>query len=97
MSGTSPASAGQDQSEVFRGVSSARPGRRARTEKGIATTSVPAFVAGAELADLGATDDRIVVLTADLSARRAGYVTAQMRRSSRPVLRSTRPFARQSC
>jgi transketolase len=68
MSPTPAASAGQDQSEVFRGVSPARPGRRIQTEKGIATSSVPAFVAGAELADLGATDGRIVVLTADLAS-----------------------------
>ncbi len=59
---------GQDQSEVFRGVTQARSGRRAQTGKGIATASIPAFVAGAELADLAETDPRIVVLTADLAS-----------------------------
>jgi transketolase len=60
--------AGQDQSEVFRGVSPERAGRRARTDKGITTASIPAFVAGEELADLADTDPRIVVLTADLAS-----------------------------
>ena len=59
---------GQDQSEVFRGVTDARSARRAQTGKGIATASIPAFVAGAELADLAETDPRIVVLTADLAS-----------------------------
>ncbi len=56
----------QDQSDVFRGVT--RDGRRQATDKGIATASVPAFVAGEELADLADTDERIVVLTADLAS-----------------------------
>jgi transketolase len=60
--------AGQDQSEVFRGVSPGRQSQRARTDKGIATASIPAFVAGEELADLADTDPRIVVLTADLAS-----------------------------
>jgi transketolase len=60
--------AGQDQSEVFRGVGGASGGRRSQTDKGITTASTPAFVAGAELADLADTDPRIAVLTADLAS-----------------------------
>lgn len=46
-----------EESAVFRG-----------TVKGIATKSVPAFVAGEELADLADSDPRVVVLTADLAS-----------------------------
>ena len=67
MSGATPGAAGQDQSEVFRGVSPQSASRR-ETGKGIAAASIPAFVAGAELADLAETDPRIVVLTADLAS-----------------------------
>jgi transketolase len=69
-SGGPPAdvAAGQDQSEVFRGVTPGRASQRERTGKGIATASIPAFVAGEELADLADTDPRIVVLTADLAS-----------------------------
>ena len=38
-----------------------------KSGRGISATSIPAFVAGAELADLADSDDRIVVLTADLA------------------------------
>ena len=38
-----------------------------KSGRGISATSIPAFVAGAELADLADTDERIVVLTADLA------------------------------
>jgi transketolase len=38
-----------------------------QSSQGISVASVPAFVAGAELADLADTDERIVVLTADLA------------------------------
>jgi transketolase len=48
----------QEISDTFRGKG---------TDKGIARTSIPAFVAGEELADLGDSDPRIVVLTADLA------------------------------
>jgi transketolase len=58
---------GQDQSDVFRGASTVDGAARA-TEKGIASRSVPAFVAGEELADLADHDDRVVVLTADLAS-----------------------------
>jgi transketolase len=67
VSPAAPGAAGQDQSEVFRGVSPQQASRRA-TGKGIAAASIPAFVAGAELADLAETDPRIVVLTADLAS-----------------------------
>jgi transketolase len=59
------AAAGQDQSEVFRGVSSAAV---RETDKGITVASIPAFVAGAELSALADEDPRIVVLTADLAS-----------------------------
>jgi transketolase len=59
---------GQDQSDVFRGVSPNANERRGRTEKGISAQSVPAFVAGEELADLADSDSRIVVMTADLAS-----------------------------
>lgn len=62
------APSGQDQSDVFRGVGSDPAVRRSRTEKGISVRSVPAFVAGEELADLADTDPRIVVMTADLAS-----------------------------
>jgi transketolase len=59
---------GQDQSDVFRGVSPDSSARRANTEIGISAKSVPAFVAGEELADLADRDPRIVVMTADLAS-----------------------------
>lgn len=59
---------GQDQSEVFTGVSPEQARRRVHTDKGITTVSVPAFVAGDELADLADNDPRIAVLTADLAS-----------------------------
>lgn len=59
---------GQDQSDVFRGVSPDASVRRANTEIGISAKSVPAFVAGEELADLADSDPRIVVMTADLAS-----------------------------
>ena len=42
--------------------------RSAGTVKGIATKSIPAFVAGEELADLADSDPRIVAMTADLAS-----------------------------
>lgn len=59
---------GQDQSDVFRGVSPTVAATKKTSEKGISTRSVPAFVAGEELADLADVDERIVVLTADLAS-----------------------------
>lgn len=57
---------GQDQSEVFRGESHVKGA--GVSEKGITSRSVPAFVAGEELADLADVDERVVVLTADLAS-----------------------------
>ena len=54
-----------EQSDVFTGVSQER---HQETVIGIATKSIPAFVAGEELADLAETDPRIVALTADLAS-----------------------------
>lgn len=60
--------AGQEISGVFRGSAS---GAHALKEKGsgrgIEARSIPAFVAGEELANLADSDPRIVVLTADLA------------------------------
>src|SRR4051794_18582515 len=58
----------QEISEVFRGSAGEKLELKDdRSAKGIAATTIPAFVAGEELADLAETDDRIVVLTADLA------------------------------
>jgi transketolase len=60
---------GQDQSEIFTGTSTdAEPPTGKRSAQGISAASIPAFVAGDELADLADTDPRIVVLTADLAS-----------------------------
>lgn len=60
--------AGQQISDVFRGnAGGAEALKDERTGKGIERQSIPAFVAGEELADLGDSDPRIVVLTADLA------------------------------
>ncbi|MGC2484748.1 MAG: transketolase C-terminal domain-containing protein [Acidimicrobiales bacterium] len=61
-----PSTEGQDQSEVF--VGTANSASRAATLRGIETRSIPAFVAGEELAELADHDERIVVLTADLAS-----------------------------
>src|SRR5919205_2654816 len=53
----------QEISDVFRGTQV----KDAATARGIEARSIPAFVAGVELADLGDSDPRIVVLTADLA------------------------------
>jgi transketolase len=61
--------ASQDVSEVFRGSAGGSQALRDRNSgKGISEKAIPAFVAGAELADLADRDERIVVLTADLSS-----------------------------
>lgn len=60
--------AGQAISDTFRGTASAADVLKDQgTARGIAAKSIPAFVAGDELADLGDSDPRIVVLAADLS------------------------------
>lgn len=69
--GTSPPrSERQEISEVFRGSAGSAPERLTprRTERGIEARTIPAFVAGEELADLAESDERIVVLTADLAS-----------------------------
>jgi transketolase len=58
---------GQEISDVFRGSAAGAKPRDTATGKGIEAKTIPAFVAGEELADLGDTDPRIVVLTADLA------------------------------
>jgi transketolase len=65
---TGKATAGQEISDVFRG-SAAPPDapKDERTGRGIEARTIPAFVAGEELAVLGDSDPRIVVLTADLA------------------------------
>jgi transketolase len=69
---TAPASgqpaSGQALSEVFRGSAGGEHALKdARSSKGIEQRTIPAFVAGDELADLAEHDERIVVLTADLA------------------------------
>jgi transketolase len=54
---------GQEIKDVFRGTA----GTVKESAKGISARSIPAFVAGEELADLADSDQRIVVLTADLA------------------------------
>ncbi|HUZ55317.1 MAG TPA: transketolase C-terminal domain-containing protein [Streptosporangiaceae bacterium] len=58
---------GQDLSGLFRGTGEVQALKDPKSGRGIAVTSIPAFVAGEELADLAEADDRIVVLTADLA------------------------------
>jgi len=60
--------AGQEISGVFRGTASgAATLRDKESDKGIAASTIPAFVAGEVLAELADSDPRIVVLTADLA------------------------------
>ena len=61
------ASAGQELSGLFRGTGEVQALKDPKSGRGIAVTSIPAFVAGEELADLADRDHRIVVLTADLA------------------------------
>jgi transketolase len=66
--GSETPTSGQDLSEVFRGSAGGEHALSdTRSVKGIEERSVPAFVAGEELADLADLDNRIVVLTADLA------------------------------
>lgn len=59
---------GQEISDTFRGATrEAEALKDERTGRGIEAKSIPAFVAGEELADLADSDPRIVVLTADLA------------------------------
>src|SRR5437763_14740967 len=64
--GSREGTVGQEISDVFRGSAAAADvPREEGTGKEISATSIPAFVAGETLADLGDSDPRIVVLTAD--------------------------------
>ncbi len=66
--GTRDKTSGQEISGVFRGTASgAEALKDKKSGKGIEARTIPAFVAGEELADLGDADARIVVLTADLA------------------------------
>jgi transketolase len=59
---------GQEISDTFRGSTAAADELTEKgSVKGIQATGIPAFVAGEALADLGDSDPRIVVLTADLA------------------------------
>ena len=58
----------QDQSDLFRGTGSdVAVGPAKRTVRGTPAATMPAFILGAELADLAERDPRIVVMTADLA------------------------------
>ncbi len=59
---------GQDQSDLFRGVSGPADLTESESVKGTPASRLPAFVLGQELADLADRDPRIVVLTADLAS-----------------------------
>ncbi len=59
---------GQDQSDLFRGVSGPADLRESESIKGTPATRLPAFVLGEELAALADADPRIVVMTADLAS-----------------------------
>jgi transketolase len=61
------APAGEELSGLFRGTGDEQALKDPKSGRGIAVTAVPAFVAGQELAYLADSDDRIVVLTADLA------------------------------
>jgi hypothetical protein len=55
--------ADHDQSDLFRGVSSAADLSESLSVKGTPAARMPAFVPGEELADLADRDPRIVVMT----------------------------------
>jgi transketolase len=58
---------GEELSGLFRGTADQQVLKDPKSGRGIAVTSIPAFVAGEELASLADADERIVVLTADLA------------------------------
>src|ERR1035438_5932230 len=68
--GVSVDGTGQNQSDVFRGESHVAESRRGSTEKGISSRSVPAFVAGEELADLAEFDSNKPTTSAPTHAAR---------------------------
>jgi transketolase len=57
-----------DQSDLFRGVSGPADLTESESIKGTPASRLPAFVLGAELADLADRDPRVVVMTADLAS-----------------------------
>jgi transketolase len=67
MPDASATTSGSELSGLFRGTGNDDVLKDPKSGRGIAVTSIPAFVAGEELASLADTDDRIVVLTADLA------------------------------
>src|SRR5438445_7243781 len=64
---TRDGTAGQQISDTFRGTGGTDRLKDAATGRGIEARTIPAFVVGEELAELGDADPRIVVLTADLA------------------------------
>lgn len=60
--------AGQDQSDIFTGISGAADLTESASVKGTPATRLPAFVLGEELADIADRDPRIAVMTADLAS-----------------------------
>ena len=68
MTSDQETAAGQDQSDLFRGVSGQADLTESESIKGTPASRLPAFVLGEELADLADRDPRIVVLTADLAS-----------------------------
>jgi transketolase len=68
MTSDQAAAQGQDQSDLFRGVSGPADLTESESIKGTPASRLPAFVLGEELADLADRDPRIVVLTADLAS-----------------------------
>jgi transketolase len=64
---TRQGTSGQAISDTFRGSAARATLKDSSTGRGIEARTIPAFVAGEELADLGDSDPRIVVLTADLA------------------------------
>ncbi|HLY47800.1 MAG TPA: transketolase C-terminal domain-containing protein [Solirubrobacteraceae bacterium] len=64
---TREGASGQAISDTFRGSAAGSKLKDSATGRGIEARTIPAFVAGEELAELGEDDRRIVVLTADLA------------------------------
>ena len=68
MTSDQASAAGQDQSDLFRGVSGQADLTESESIKGTPASRLPAFVLGEELADLADRDPLVVVLTADLAS-----------------------------
>jgi transketolase len=67
MADAQATASGEELSGLFRGTGDQQVLKDPNSGRGIAVTSIPAFVAGEELASLADADARIVVLTADLA------------------------------